>query len=350
MVTFVIRRIALSIPVLLVASMLVFFFVRATTDPLARVAQVTDPNAKTRLAVQLGLQEEPCGPIVSTGPDGEQVEAKTPGGQPILRCQQVSVVTQYARYMGDLARRELPKSQLTGRPVSQELRDHLGVTVQLIFWGVLIAGLVAIACGVYSAVRQYSVLDYAFTGLTFLALAMPPFWFGLIAIQFGSVWIRDKFNLDDPLFYSIGIESTGPLSYARHLALPVATLCVQIIASWTRFQRSSMLDVMNADYIRTAKAKGLSRRKVVLKHGLRNGLIPLVTVMAIDIGGLFGGLIVTEQIFSIPGMGRLFFTSLQNGDVNVLLPWLLLTATFVILFNLLADVLYGALDPRIRVS
>ena len=350
MVTFVIRRIALSIPVLLIASVLVFFFVRATTDPLARVAQVNDPNARTRLAVQLGLQEEPCLPVVTTSPDGQPVEAKTPGGQPILRCQKVSVATQYARYMGDLARRELPASQLTGRPVATELRKALGATIQLIFWGVLIAALIAIACGVYSAIRQYSVLDYAFTGLTFMALAMPPFWFGLMAIQFGSVYLRTKFDLDDPIFYSIGLDSTGPLDYARHLALPVTTLCVQIIASWTRFQRSSMLDVMNADYIRTAKAKGLSRSKVVFKHGLRNGLIPLVTVMAIDVGGLFGGLIITEQIFSIPGMGRLFFTSLQNGDVNVLLPWLLLTATFVILFNLLADVLYGALDPRIRVS
>lgn len=350
MVTFVIRRIALSIPVLLVASVLVFFFVRLTTDPLARVAQVNDPNAKTRLALQLGLREEPCNPIVTTGPNGERVEALTPGGEPILRCQEVSVVTQYVRYMGDLVRLDLPESQVTSRPVVSELRGALGATFQLIFWGVLIAAMIAIACGVYSAVRQYSVLDYAFTGLTFLALAMPPFWFGLMAIQFGSVTLRDKFDLDDPLFYSIGIESTGPLDYARHLALPVATLCVQIIASWTRFQRSSMLDVMNADYIRTAKAKGLSRAKVVFKHGLRNGLIPLVTVMAIDIGGLFGGLIITEHIFSIPGMGRLFFTSLQNGDVNVLMPWLLLTATFVILFNLLADVLYGALDPRIRVS
>jgi peptide/nickel transport system permease protein len=349
-ITFVIRRIALSIPVLLVASVLVFFFVRATTDPLARVAQVNDPNAKTRLALQYGLQEEPCGPIVTTSPDGVRTEALTPGGQPILRCQKVSPVTQYVRYMGDLANRKLPPSQLTGRPVATELRDHLGPTVQLIFWGVLIAGLIAIACGVYSAVRQYSFLDYVFTGLTFVALAMPPFWFGLLAIQFGSIRSRDWFNLEDPLFYSIGIESTGPVDYARHLALPVATLCVQIIASWTRFQRSSMLDVMNADYIRTATAKGLARGKVVFKHGLRNGLIPLVTVMAIDIGSLFGGLIITEQIFSIPGMGGLFFDSLQNGDVNVLLPWLLLTATFVILFNLLADVLYGLLDPRIRVT
>ena len=350
MVTFVIRRIALSIPVLLLASVLVFLFVRATTDPLARVAQVNDPNARTRLAVQFGLQEEPCRPIVTTTSDGIQVESRTPGGEAILKCRDVPVMTQYVRYMGDLVRLDLPDSQLTREPVVDKLRRALGYTLQLIFWGVLISALIAITCGVYSAVRQHSFLDYAFTGLTFMALAMPPFWFGLIAIQFGSVYLRSKFNLQDPIFYSVGIESDGPVDYARHLALPVATLCVQIIASWTRFQRSSMLDVMNADYIRTAKAKGLSRGKVVFKHGLRNGLIPLVTVMAIDIGSLFGGLIITEQIFGIPGMGQLFFDSLQNGDVNVLLPWLLLTATFVILFNLLADVLYGALDPRIRVA
>jgi peptide/nickel transport system permease protein len=111
-----------------------------------------------------------------------------------------------------------------------------------------------------------------------------------------------------------------------------------------------MLDVMSSDYIRTAKAKGLSSRKVIFKHALRNALIPLVTVMALDIGALFGGLIVTEQIFSIPGMGKLFVDSLTNGDTNVLLPWLMVTAVFIILFNLLADVLYGALDPRIRLA
>jgi peptide/nickel transport system permease protein len=122
------------------------------------------------------------------------------------------------------------------------------------------------------------------------------------------------------------------------------------VASWSRYQRSSMLDVLSADYIRTATAKGLPRRKVILKHALRNALIPLVTVMAIDIGALFGGLVVTEQIFSIHGMGLLFLNALTNGDTQVLLPWLMVTATIIVVFNLLADVLYGTLDPRIRLS
>jgi peptide/nickel transport system permease protein len=169
--------------------------------------------------------------------------------------------------------------------------------------------------------------------------------------------LTKTFHLHSAALYSIGLHGhhgpgllAGFADYARHLALPVATLTIQIVASWSRYQRSSMLDVLSADYIRTAKSKGLSRRRVIFKHGLRNALIPLVTVMAIDIGALFGGLIITEQIFSIHGMGLLFVNALENGDTQVLLPWLMISAIFIILFNLLADVLYGALDPRIRLS
>jgi peptide/nickel transport system permease protein len=130
----------------------------------------------------------------------------------------------------------------------------------------------------------------------------------------------------------------------------VLTLTVQIIASWSRYERASMLDAINADYVRAARAKGLAPRQVIIKHAFRNALIPLVTVMALDIGLLFGGLIITESIFSIPGMGRLFFDSLLQGDTNVLVAWTVITAAIVILFNLLADVGYGALDPRIRLA
>src|SRR5205823_1869256 len=143
---------------------------------------------------------------------------------------------------------------------------------------------------------------------------------------------------------------TGVLDYPRHLVLPVLTLTVQIIASWSRYERASMLDAINADYVLAARAKGLSPRQVIFKHVFRNALIPLVTVMALDIGLLFGGLVVTEQIFSVPGMGKLFINSLVQGDANVLVVWTVVTAAFVILFNLLADITYGALDPRIRLA
>jgi peptide/nickel transport system permease protein len=138
--------------------------------------------------------------------------------------------------------------------------------------------------------------------------------------------------------------------YLQHLILPVLTLSVQLMASWTRFQRSSTLDVLSSDYIRTARAKGVPRGRVIVRHAMRNSLIPLVTVIAVDAGLLFGGLIITETIFSIPGMGRLFFQSLLQGDVVVLEAWMLVVAIFILLFNLLADLAYGILDPRIRVQ
>jgi peptide/nickel transport system permease protein len=125
---------------------------------------------------------------------------------------------------------------------------------------------------------------------------------------------------------------------------------VQIIASWSRFERASMLDVLNADYVRTARAKGLPAHKVIFKHAFRNALIPLVTVVAIDTAYLVGGLVITEQIFSIPGMGRLFIDRIQVGDAPVLLGWFLVVAVFVIVFNLVADIIYGVLDPRIRLA
>jgi peptide/nickel transport system permease protein len=231
------------------------------------------------------------------------------------------------------------------------IRRALWTTVQLIIWGVLVSATLAIAIGVFSAVRQYSAPDYLFTGLSFVGLAMPPFWFGLIAIQFLAIYTKQWFHLAHPPFYFVGLHSTvggGIGDYARHLVLPVMTLTVQIVAQWSRYERVSMLDALSADYVRTAKAKGLRQRDVILKHGLRNALIPLVTVMALDIGVLFGGLVVTEQIFSIPGMGRLFIDSLIQGDAEVLVAWTVVTASFIVAFNLLADVLYGVLDPRIR--
>jgi ABC-type dipeptide/oligopeptide/nickel transport system permease component len=346
MLNFVVRRIAYSIPVLLLASLLVFLFVHATSNPLAKYAQTSDLTAKARAGLSMGIYEQPCRTF-TVGTPPRRVES----------CARAPVLKQYWFWLSHFLQGKMGQSFVTNDAVSKDIRNALGNTMQLIFWGVLIAAVLAVLIGVYSAVRQYSVLDYVFTGLSFVGLSMPPFWFGLIAIDFLSFRLQKPLGLHDAPLFSIGLHGqhggglfAGPFDYARHLALPVATLAVQIIASWSRYQRSSMLDVMSSDYIRTARAKGLSRRVVIFKHGLRNALIPLVTVMAIDIGALFGGLLVTEQIFSIPGMGRLFDSALTNGDTQVLLPWLMVTATFVVLFNLLADVLYGVLDPRIRLA
>lgn len=337
MLTFIVRRLAYSIPVLIVASALVFGFTRATTDPLARLRQSRD--AQRLIPVEshrLGL-DRPLFPVA------------VHHSWPAVTTHHDS---QYGRWVVDFVRGHWGESFISRRDVKSEIWDKLKNTIQLIIWGILFSALMAVAVGVYSAARQYSYLDYTFTGLSFLGLSMPVFWFALMAQQFLVFEPTQWFHLKQPLFYSVGLHSatTQPFDYPRHLVLPVLTLSVQLVAGWSRYQRSSMLDVMSSDYIRTARAKGVSRQKVLLKHGLRNALIPLTTVMAIDIGGLFGGLIITETIFAWPGMGRLFFDALLNGDTAILLPWLMVTAVFIIGFNLLADVLYGVLDPRIRLS
>jgi peptide/nickel transport system permease protein len=319
MPAYIARRLAYSVPVLLIASFLLFAFVRATFDPTARLRASRDPDAVERAREHLGLDRP--------------------------------VVVQYKDWLVKFVHGDWGESSRTTERVFPMVRRAMWNTLQLIGWGVLISALLAVAIGVFSAVRQYSLADFGFTSLSFVGLAMPPFWFGLIAIQFLSVYPKDWFHLSETPLFFVGLHSVdkaGLTDYARHLILPVMTLTVQIVAAWSRYQRASMLDALNADYVRAAKAKGLSPRAVVFKHAFRNALMPLVTVMALDIGALFGGLIITESIFSIPGMGRLFFDALIQGDANVLVVWTVIVAGFVVLFNLLADVLYGVLDPRIR--
>jgi peptide/nickel transport system permease protein len=322
MVTFVVRRLLYSIPVILLATIVVFVFVRETTDPTARLRSRGDKEAVARERARLHLDDP--------------------------------LPVQYGKWLKEFATGDWGNSSVTNSSVTEAFRGSFWNTFQLVAWGIVISALIAVAIGVYSALRQYSVLDYTFTGLSFIGLAMPPFFFGILAIQLFVANPKDWLGLDEPLLYSVGLHSTGEsglnLDYLRHLALPVLTLCVAIIASWSRYQRAAMLDVMNADYVRTARAKGVPRRTVVLKHALRNALVPLVTVMAIDIGYLLGGVIIVEKIFSIDGLGRLFFDALRAGDVNVLLPWLIVSGGFIVVFNLLADVLYGVLDPRVRLS
>ena len=228
-------------------------------------------------------------------------------------------------------------------------------TVQLIFWGILVSAILSIALGVYSAIKQYSIGDYTFTALSFIGLAMPPFWFGLLAIQFLAVGPKTWFNLDEPWLYFVGLHGNGQtgfnLDYARHLVLPVMTLTVQIIAEWSRFQRASMLDVMSADYIRTARAKGVPRRKVVVKHGLRNAPDPARHGHGARHRRAVRRPHHHREDLLDPGDGA---TVHRRAPPRVTRRCssrgLIVTAIFVVLFNLLADVLYGVLDPRIRLT
>lgn len=321
MLTFVVRRVLLAIPVLLLSSVLMFGIVRATVNPLARFSQSRDVGLIDRERTRLGLDKP--------------------------------LPQQYLTWASGFVRGDWGESYTNRRSVGETIKSRLWNTIQLILWGIVFSAIVAVLIGVYSAAKQYSILDYTFTGLSFFGLSMPAFFFALLAIDLLVYRPRGWFDLSQPLLFSVGKHSAtnaGFVDYLRHLILPVMTLSVQLVAGWSRFQRSSMLDALSADYIRTARAKGLSRWRVVVKHGLRNALIPLTLVMAIDIGLLFGGLIVTESIFAWPGMGKLFIDSLVTGDTNVLLPWLMVVAFFVLFFNLLADILLGVLDPRVRVS
>jgi peptide/nickel transport system permease protein len=323
MPSFILRRILYSIPVLLVASFLTFWGIRSTFDPLARFRSSRDAArliAQQRKALYL---DRP-------------------------------IVWQWWHWLSGFVHGDMGTSERTHERVSEMIRSASWPTLQLLFWGTLVSLTFAIAIGIYSAVKQYSVGDYAFTGLSYLGIAMPPFWFGLLAIGLLVTYPKTHWNLNEPILYSIGLHSEGRsgfnLDYLRHLALPVATLAVGTVASWSRFERASMLDVLHADYVRTARAKGVPRRKVILKHAFRNAMLPLITVVALDTAFLIGGLLVTEQIFAIPGMGRLFLDSLLTGDAPVLLSWFVVVATTVIVFNLIADVMYGVVDPRIRVT
>lgn len=315
------RRTLLAIPMLLVASFLLFWMVRTTFDPTARLRASRDPTVIQAERDRLGLDE--------------------------------SIPEQYRIWLTDFVQGDWGESSRTNEPVTEVIQRSLWNTVQLIFWGIAVSAVIAVSIGVYSAVKQYSVGDYVFTALAYIGISMPPFWFGLVAIHFLAVAPQEWFSLDEPPLRFVGLHSVGSSGfswdYVIHLVLPVLTLSVQIIASWTRYQRASTLDILSSDYIRTARAKGAPRRRVIVRHALRNSLIPLVTVMAIDIGALFGGLIITETIFTIPGMGRLFYNSLLQGDIAVLEAWMLVVAVFVLGFNLLADILYGFLDPRVRV-
>ncbi len=206
--------------------------------------------------------------------------------------------------------------------------------------------------GVFAALRQYSAFDYSATTFSFIGLAMPVFW---LALMLQVVVVSVYESTGHRLFPISSLNSIDPgtgvdfwIDRAHHLVLPVIVLMVASIATYSRYMRASMLEVVNSDYVRTARAKGLDEKRVTMKHAFRNALIPLVTLVAINFGALLGGVIVTETVFSLDGMGLYFVTNLLTNDPYPVMAWLMVTAVMIIIFNLIADVTYGFLDPRVR--
>lgn len=244
-----------------------------------------------------------------------------------------------------------------GVPVMKMMGDRVGYTLALTVTSLLLSLLIAFPIGILSAVRQYSRLDYAVTAFSFLGLSMPTFWLGLMLIIFLAV-IPTQMNINGatwlPFLPPGGASDPGRendlANRIYHLFLPVVVLSFVQIAGYSRYIRSSMLEVLRQDYVRTAWAKGLTQRVVILKHALRNALIPVITIVTLSLPGLFSGAIGVETIFAYPGMAQLFVSSVFQVDLPLVMAFLLIITTLIILTNILADLLYAVADPRIRYS
>lgn len=260
---------------------------------------------------------------------------------------------QYGKWLSRVLQGDLGMAVSTKRPVAEEILDRLPNTVILmaVAWGVTL--LIAIPVGILSAIKQYSRFDHLVTTVTFIGQSIPIFWFGLILMLVFYMKLENP-STGDPLLPAGGVATMGaPFSLSdriQHLILPVTMLAAGWVAWYSRFLRASMLETIHQDYVRTARAKGLSERLVVLRHGFRNAAIPLVTLMALDVPFLFTGALFTEVIFAWPGMGRLFYSAAERRDYGLLMAIIMITSALIILANILADMLYAWLDPRIRLS
>ena len=323
MLGFIIRRLLVSIPLLLLASFVVFVLVASSGDPLAPLRSnpaISEATIQAR-AAELNLDK--------------------------------SIPERYGIWISGVIAGDLGTSSVTREPVTEILQRRMWVTVRLVGFATVLAVLAGVTIGVIAAIRQYSWFDHGATFFAFLFFSVPVFF---MAAFLKDIGIRINEAVGRRIFFTVG-EQTPRLDAnwfgmwsdrIGHLILPALTLILIQMASWSRYQRSAMLETLNSDYVRTAKAKGLPQRKVMVNHALRNALIPVVTIVAIDFGAVIGGAVITETVFSWRGMGQLFVDSLFARDTDVLLGWLLVTSILVIFFNLIADILYGYLDPRIR--
>jgi peptide/nickel transport system permease protein len=325
MVPYVIRRVLVSVPVLLLSSVLVFLLVAYSGDPLT----------------ELKARQPPVPPQVI-----ELRERELYLDKPLPQ--------RYMLWLGNLVTGDFGKSSRTQEDVGPKLLARTATTMRMVIAACVIAVLLAVIVGVLSAVRQYSIGDYVATFSGFVFLSMPVFWLAGLLKEFLAIRVNQAFG--QPIVYTVGDRSpilpTGFWDrigdYAGHLVLPTLALVLIQFAGWSRYQRASMLDVLNSDYIRLARAKGLTPRRVMVRHALRTALIPITTVVAIDFAALLGGAIITERVFAWQGMGSLLLEGIRTLDMNVVLGWLMLSGFIVILFNIAADVLYAYLDPRIR--
>jgi len=322
---YLLRRLAAGVGVLFVASFLMFVLVSLSGDPLAHL--MANPHISPA--------------TIATAREQMHLD------EPLLE--------RYWTWLSGLLHGDFGMST-TGQPVGPQIWPRFWVTLKMVIPATILAIILGVVVGVVSAVRQYSAVDHISTGLAYLFYATPVFVIALVLKDFLAVDVNQA--VGHTVLYTIGENTPGItggwnlfVNSVAHTVLPVLTLVLITYAGWSRYQRASMLDVLNADYIRLARAKGLSPRRVLYIHALRNALIPVTTVIAIDFATILGGAIVTEVVFGWEGMGRFLYEGLigpVSPDVNVVLGWMMIAATAVVIFNVIADLLYAMLDPRIR--
>jgi peptide/nickel transport system permease protein len=340
---YIARRLLQTIPMLLLLSILFFVLVNlAPGDPLSSLTpRPPRPEKREALRRQFGLDKPLAIQYIVwvIGNDWMKIDVDGDG------------IAESRGERKGILRGDFGFSFRSRKPVLDEIRERLGNTIYLMSVTLLVVAIIAIPIGIISAVKQYSLFDISVTTLSFMGQAIPEFWLGMILIiVFYSVLSNPVTG--EPLLPAGGMKTLGAdFSVAdriRHLILPVTMGAVGWVAWYSRFLRSGMLDVVHQDYIRTARAKGLAERLVLTRHALKNALIPLVTIFALDIPYIFAGSLYVELLFSWPGMGRLYYQAATGRDYPLLLAILIIAAAFTLFANLMADIAYAYLDPRVR--
>jgi len=337
--TFTIRRLITAVPTLLFISLVIFMVVKLSpSDPTGNLPLTIPPEVREQIREALGAND--------------------------------SLLVQYMKWLklffwnepltavqawtdldlgADTTQRII--SYQTRSPVMDLVMERMPQTLTVVGVAYLVGILIALPIGILSAYRQYSVFDQVGTFVSMVGFSVPPFFSGVLVIVIFSVLIPSDSFFWLPSIYDTTHRVTDWESFTvqlRQMIMPVMVLALQITAQISRFTRASMLDNLNQDYVRTARAKGMSERVTVLKHVLRNSMIPVVTVIALGIPAIFGGAIITEQVFKVNGLGQLLIIAIQGGDVPTVQTLTFIFAVLIVLFNLIADILYGLLDPRIR--
>ena len=312
---YILRRLIALIPTLFFASVIVFVSVRLIPGSIIDLMLAQNPLAaeKDRAAIEVAL-----------GLD-----------RPMY--------IQYFRWVGDLLQGDLGRSLWQDTPVTHELLARIPVTLELALLAMIVSIIVALPIGVYSAIRQDTAGDYVTRSFSILMLAIPGFWLGTLVMVFPSIWWGWAPELNYTPFFQ------DPVANLRQMLLPAVILGCSLSAVTMRLMRTTMLEVLRQDYIRTAWAKGLNERLVVMRHALRNALIPVVTLLGIEFAGVIGGAVILELIFVIPGMGLLLLEAVSSRDYPVITGIFLVVGLCVMLINLLVDLSYGVLDPKVRV-